>query len=526
MKNYKKVLISVMAIVMAISGASMTACGGNKGDENTLSIVFYEGGFGRTWLENAANDFVAKKSAEGREVKVDLKGDAMITGTAANLLRAGTNLPDIMMTQGNAWSSFVTEGYLAPLTDAYEMEVEKLDGTKIKVKDYMIDELQNYPYMKRLAGQGENMPWVMPWSLLETSIIYNKTLLEKTKHTTSVTGSWTAGEYWTSEPKSMSELSALCVDINAASGTADYNNRSVVPFSWAGANGINYFQNIIYVLWAQQQGVETSKIPGEGSYYDFWNFESPDVWKQTGIQTAIDEWRNIIVDTENSTWKNSIPNVDQKLFQDSARIFCNQEAVMLLGGSFFENEWKNYLNEVDKFEYRMMNIPFSANAFTNDDGTPAVINYCSSDDIMFVPAKAKNVDLAVEFLGFLCNEKYLLDFSKLTGCIRPFQYDPLELTKDDTSVEWSDFFMSCYQMKTDADYNIFTYPLNASKENNVSLIYTYFKPELFEGHGVASAMQMLTKLNGKQLMLEGGVGFSSVFSRAKNDWEDWNDRFQ
>lgn len=519
MKKLKKAMVVLLSALFAIT--PLAACGGGpSAKENELTITFYEGGFGRDWLVTCLDDFVAEKKAAGVEMSYKLIADADITKQVNIYLSSGKNLSDIYMTQGNSdWPSMVGQGYLANLSDVYETEVSTSAG-KVKVKDYIVDEISEYPYMQRKPNQGAFSPWIMPWSLLETCIIYNKTLLEKTPKA--------GGGFWTEEPKTMEDLAQFCNDINAASKSDVYGlgKDYVSPFSWA-QSGINYFQSIIYVLWAQQQGVDVSNIEGEGSFYDFWNVESPDVWKQTGIQTAIDEWRKIIVDESTGNWKNSISNCTQIEFRESATTFCDQKAVMLLGGSFFENEMKNYLDEDGdgkySFEFRMMNVPFSDGCIKNENGENAVINYCSSDDMMFIPAKATNLELAKEFLAYMCNEKYLVDFTKKTGCLRPFKYDPVKLTENDSSVVWSDFFRSCFDMKDKADYNIYTFPKVAAENENVSLYYVYYRPQLFQGIGVVTACLQMKNMSGKQIMIEGpdGDGKNSVYKRGYSDWTEW-----
>ena len=49
------------------------------------------------------------------------------------------------------------------------------------------------------------------------------------------------------------------------------------------------------------------------------------------------------------------------------------------------------------FNYKMMYVPLSEGALKNEDGTNSMINYCSVNDMMFVPAEAMNVELAKEF---------------------------------------------------------------------------------------------------------------------------------
>lgn len=508
---FKKILICALTAVLSASAIFATGCKKNGNEKDNLLITFYEGGFGRQWLVNVADDFVAKKAEEGVSVKVTLSGQGSDIDTNVDtFLSSGRNLSDIYMvrTRGS-WASDVTSGYLANLNSVYETEVEKLDGSKIKIKDYMMDEISDMPYMQKVPEQGGKYPWIMPWSVLETSIIYNEDLLKKTDRAST-------GGKWTQPPRTMNELAELCDDINSASAANAYG-KSVAPIAWA-VGGINYFQNIIYCLWAQQQGVETSNIEGEGSFYDFWNFASPEVWKQTGIQKGIDEWRKIVVGS-NGNWKNSIENVIQITFQESCAAFSRQESVMLLGGSFFENEMSSMLDRdgdgKPDFSFKMMAVPVT-DGCVQKDGHDAVMNYCSTDDMMLVPAKATNVELAKEFLAFMCNEKYLVDFSVQTGCLRPFKYDPVKLTENDESVKWSDFFHSCYDMMK-SDYNIFTYPKTAAERGEVSLFYTYMRPELFQGLGVTTACLYMKNKSGREIM----TGSDGVYPFAAKSWNQW-----
>lgn len=510
MKTLKKILTCTLTALLFVTAIFATGCGNGGNEKDNLLITFYEGGFGKKWLENVADDFVAKKAEEGVSVKVTLSGQGPdIDSNVDTFLSSGRNLSDIYMVRTrSSWASDVTSGYLANLNSVYETEVEKLDGTKIKIKDYMMDEISGMPYMQKVPEQGNKYPWIMPWSVLETSIIYNEDLLKKTNKST--------GGKWTEPPRTMSELADLCNDINSTSAANGYG-KTVAPIAWA-EGGINYFQNIIYCLWAQQQGVEVSNIEGEGSFYDFWNFATPEVWKQTGIQKGIDEWKEIMVDS-NGAWKNSIENVSQITFQESCAAFSRQESVMLLGGSFFENEMSTMLDRdgdgKSDFSFKMMTVPVTANC-VQKDGHDAVMNFCSTDDLMLVPAKATNVELAKEFLAFMCNERYLVDFSVQTGCLRPFKYDPVKLTENDENVKWSDFFYSCYDMMK-SDYNIFTYPKTAAEKGEVSLIYTYRHPELFQDLGVTTACLYMKNKSGKEIM----TGSAGVYSSAAKSWNQW-----
>lgn len=522
MRKINKIITLALLFILVLSCFSATACSKTGTKEGELRITYFNGGFGDKWLKTVADDFVAAKAAEGVKIsyKLEPKGSGL-SDDIKTYLTSDRNLSDVYMTQSISWKGYVFNGgKLADLTSVYESEVERLDGTKIKVKDFLLDEVERQAYVRPVRGntQVPEIPFMMPWSLLETSIIYNEDILKATPK------SGTNGN-WTEPPATMVELAAFCNDINAESAkNSNAYGKKVAPFAW-GYGGINHFESVIDVIWAQQQGVYESRISGEGSYYDFWNCESPDVWKQTGIQNAIDEWRKIIVNEGSGTWKNSIDYVATTSFEKAALAFADKEAAMVLSGSFFENEQIKLLDAngdgKSDINIKMMSIPYSTNNLKNDDGSDANINLCNLSDMMLVPEQALNKELAKEFLAFMCNERYLLDFTKETGCVRPFKYDPVELTKEDQTVQWSDFFMSCYNMRENADYNIFHYPVKAAQNGTVSDYYIYKSPELFMT-GV-TVLHDLPKLTGAQLMVTGlnGDGRGSVYTEAFKDWNAW-----
>ena len=99
MKLLKKIAICFTAALLLTSSAFATACGGTSGgEENNLRITFYEGGFGRKWLETLASDFIEKKNAEGVTIKITLDGQgADIDENVNTYLSSGRNLSDIYM---------------------------------------------------------------------------------------------------------------------------------------------------------------------------------------------------------------------------------------------------------------------------------------------------------------------------------------------------------------------------------------------------------------------------------------------
>lgn len=503
MKKLIKTVACALLSVFLLNTA--VACGGKGTEKNCLTIRYYVGGYGKEWLENAVKSF-----CEGKEgVTYKLVADGSVTTRAGTILKSGTDVPDIFMTQGGDWATWVTSGYIEALDEVYSSKVQTSEGEKT-VDEYLSPEARNKSYMQRLAGQGEYHPYVMPWASLECSIVYNEDMLKKTPRSST-------GGKWTSAPETVAELIEYCSDVE---------KTGVSALAWSGKEGWNWFEFPIYVWWAQQQGVYESRIEGEGSFYDFFDFASPDVWKQTGIQRAIDIWESIIVENrgkKDATWKNSIAYVEEKTIQEAEKAFVEGKSAMILGGSFLENEMKEFIGVGDneKFTMKMMNIPFSENCMKNEDGTNTKINFVSGDDIMFIPSKATNKELAKEFLAYLCNEEQLLAFTKSTGCMRPFKYDPVALTEGKEGYEWTEFQKSCFAMYTESDVNLYLYPGNHGDYKDYSRIFTYKRPTIFAGVGSETAGRKMLALTGEEIMETGAQGFESVFDAVSKEFPTW-----
>ena len=77
-----------------------------------------------------------------------------------------------------------------------------------------------------------------------------------------------------------------------------------------------------------------------------------------------------------------------------------------------------------------------------------------------------------------CNEEQLLAFTKSTGCMRPFNYDPIALTAGKDGYDWTEFQKSCFKMYTESDVNLYLYPGNHTDYKDYSRIFTYKRPTI------------------------------------------------
>lgn len=504
MKLKTKLTAIILSIATVFSASALTACGGGGGsEEGVLTIECYDGGYGREWLDVIAEDFSAEYGC-----KVEIKMSTSVAADVSNQVKSGRNMKDIYISQsGLIWDEYARDGLLADLTDVYEAEVSKLDGTKIKIKDYMFDFVPKMFSRQRLYGVTENKPWAMPWGCITLGLVVNTDILAATKHKTT-TSEWTEGDAWTTAELQASvdnlilyysELSLS--DDQAALGLSEQE--------------IHHLLYPVYSWWAQYQGVHEMNAQNDvhyGSFYDFWNAESSDIWKQEGIVKALEALQSLVINTQTKDYNYKktggylANNFKELNLQDIELRFMQGKYATMIAGSFLESEAKVFNQSGMKYE--LIPFPNIDGAQTKADGSTVTVSYNTVGECMIVPAKAANLDLAKKFLAYMCNEKYLLDFTKKTGTLRPFNYSPLTLAGD---YAWSDFQKSVFDMNNNCDEMLFTYPVDAQTP---SAMATYYGPTVF--WQVANNTVLTSWLKTKtasQIMTE-------VYNQNKSEFDD------
>ena len=513
-RNIRRLLSFIIVAVMAVS---CIGCGkkNEKAEDADLIITFYEGGYGKDWLEYAVEKFEEEKG-----VKVKLISSSKLHCDAATYIKSGANLSDIYIAASFGWTSWVSQGKLEPLTDVYEMEVETSNG-KMKIKDYMDPAVLDIFYMQQRAGQGEFVPWVMPWSASPGALAYNEDLLHKVVHTNSAykVEGLNVGDTWKNPPATVTELFAYCADVNAYSDDSGY---TYVPFGWCGQAPEGFF-HMLYSWWAQAQGVMESNYEGEGSFFDFWNFGntstsgqqtlSLDGYKQTGIEVAIDTLTDLIV--EDGSYVNSLPDAVKLTAQQMGMSFVSADVktkpAIILASSYLEYEMdiNGYLDSnkdgKQDVNFKFMPVP----KLDNYDGD-SIVN-CRYQDVMAVPREAAHKELAKEFLAYLCNEEMLNYFSATTGGIRPYNYDARNAS--DSYSEYTKTVFDTYYNCT----RIFEYPKKVTDRSQVSFIYRYERPALFGIDSLQTVLNEFKTMTGEEIMSQ---VIKNLNTHAVGNWKN------
>ena len=135
------------------------------------------------------------------------------------------------------------------------------------------------------------------------------------------------------------------------------------------------------------------------------------------------------------------------------------------------------------------------------------------DDIMFGPKNfGKSKEVAKEFLAYLCNEKYLLDFTKKTGTLRPFKYDDSVL--DASALGLNDFNASVLEVYKTSDVRLVSLPANITNPANRSLISLYKDMQLNGSIDWTSFAKLMRTKDSKTIM-------EDVYTTTKPEFEKW-----
>ena len=136
---------------------------------------------------------------------------------------------------------------------------------------------------------------------------------------------------------------------------------------------------------------------------------------------------------------------------------------------------------------------------------------------MYVPSRSSKIDTAKKYLTYLTNEDVLMYFTKETGGIRPFKYNPLEIEPD---YEWSTFKKSVLDLFYSCDEYVIKYPKG---HDDISPIYIYedVKTSLFFGTSHFTILSKLRKLSPEDVLINGSEGYKSVYQSADTAFKTW-----
>ena len=517
----KRALIITTTLLTLISLASC-----NKNTKSApFKVLLINTTYGEDFIHTLVKDFLADKKETSPDKIIENTDYVIETSNQidlTNLLSSKNDSPDLVIDYSLPYK-YVSNGLIMDISDVFEREVSTRKGQK-KIKDYVDVENLNINKYSQKYNQGNAAIWAMPFVNEVGSIAYNDELLKTVDHvdtTYPVETDAINGGKWTRAPKTINELKSYFNDLDNYNLSA---TKKVAKLGWTTSDS-DVLENLIYTWWAQDQGVSLLKgnYEEESVFDEFWRYKSPDIYKQTGLQTALQTLKDLIISD------GSFINSDEQATTLPQKEMDNK----LLDGSLAMCLTNNSLlsKRRDKgSNIKMMYVPTIESAIKNDDNETAKIAFVNRESCMYIPANATNAGDAKDFLAYTSDEQQLMTFSKLTGGIRPFGYNLAEYS----SSSWNAFEKSCFNIYYKSDELFSKFPLkafiNVTWFEALSPIYCYERDRAFTPFvNVSSWNELLGYLKQytpAQIMVDGADGgLKSAFSVGNTLFAEWHNKY-
>ena len=519
----KKLL--VLPVITLLTLTSVIACKNNNEKNTPFKLLVINDTYGDEFLHTMVKDYLADKnqtSPEKNENNVDYVIETSDKKDLSDLLSSKKDSPDLVLDYSLPYK-YVSDGLVLDISDVFETEVSTRKGQR-KIKDFTNVENININKYSQKYNQGSTKIWAMPFVNEVCSIAYNDELLKTINHVDTiytVGADAISGGKWVRAPKTMSELKSYFADLDNYNLSA---TKEVSKLGWT-SNNSNVLENLIYTWWAQDQGVSLLKgnYESEGVFDEFWRYKSADIYKQTGLQTSLQTLKDLIIDGDAFINSDSgATTISQKEME--GKLLDGSLAMCLTNNSLLAKRRESGSN------IKMMYVPTIENAVKNDDNTTAKMAFVNRESCMYIPTNANNVDKAKGFLEYSSEEQQLVTFSKLTGGIRPFDYNLSEYSASN----WNSYEKSCFNIYYQSDELFSKFPLKAFVNitwfEALSPIYCYEREKAFTPFvNISSWNELLTCLKNytpQQIMIDGVSGsLQSAYQVGSTLFADWHNKY-
>ncbi|WP_052487159.1 carbohydrate ABC transporter substrate-binding protein [Gordoniibacillus kamchatkensis] len=355
--------VSLFAAGCGNSGAAGAKQGAGTGGQEAkkqqeLNIAVFEGGFGKKYWEDISKKF----EADHPGTKVNITSNPKILDVIKPQMIAG-NPPDFMyINVTDDVKAMISDKAFADITDVFDATAP---GESEKIKDKLIDGvLENgKPY-------GDGKVYLAPTNLTVLGLWYNKTLFQQK--------GWKVPETW-------DEFLAL-------GEAAKKEGRSL--FTYQGMYP-SYNESVFWPTLASVGGPDLLKKIAD---YEEGSFRSEPVKKVLSVYDQMAKKGYVM------------PGTVAMNHTQAQTEFLQGKALFIPNGSWFEGEMKDAPRE-EGFQFGFMAPP----VFNKGDQRYAL----TSNEIMVVPAKAKNKDLAKEFIKYQYKKESIILNAQLSGSVMP-----------------------------------------------------------------------------------------------------------
>ena len=401
MKKKMMAKIGALALASMLTVPMLAGCGddgsglanttvGNADAEYALNVYVYEAGYGKGWVEKAAEAFCEKYP----NYQVHITSEQGMFEKVKTELDADQCKADVVLLSDTDYSWMASNNHLADLTDLMNSPLPESD---MLVKDVIPEAHVNY----RRLGTGDTAKWYgIPWQdTCANGIVYNKKFFLENK---------------LEIPETMDEYFTLCNQIIDL-------NKGIVPLVYAGAD--DYVLNIPNQWLTEYYGYE----------YMTETFHKYDHWKhyedtQTGRQKAYDTLAKMLKGEHNGKAYalSGSATMSAAVAQQAFANFTPQ-AAMYICGPWFPTEEEDILKDLgEDFDYGFFGIPHinadKKDASGNDSSN---VRYSLPSNSLAVPQTSNNKAGAKLFLAELYSAYSLSVFvQENNGISRPMTITP------------------------------------------------------------------------------------------------------
>ena len=318
-------------------------------------------------------------------------------------LDTNTNLADIYSIRDLATiRDYYILGKVRDLNDVYDSEIE--NGKTLR---QMLDP-EAVEYCEYNGHQ-----LCVPEYVNVDGFVYNKKLFD---------------QYHWEVPQTTEQMLALANQIVASRIPSPSKPGEIIrPFVYCGNDADGYMYYLLNSINASYKGLANMK--------EFLKYETPEIFapaNNKGKLHALECLKTWFVDDNPYIYDGSLGLKSMP----AQHALLAGDAVMMLNGSWFENEMQEFLDEND--DIAMMRVPEYSEGgvvkheegYTTVDGKKLLQSEYTAN--YFIPTNAKNPDDAIDFLKFISRSDMCELYTKTCNSVRPFAYN-----KDPNSTTYS-----------------------------------------------------------------------------------------
>lgn len=400
-------LKKLLPIVLLSAGLSigLASCGDNDSN-NALNIVCINASYGREWIDTLVENFKANHPG----VEVNLKAEYNAKEIIAKNIASSKNTDDLYISVDTTWKSYAAQGKFLDLTDLLK---ETVDG--VTVEDKIADEFKESIKFNR---KGEEKVYRLPFTSGLGGIYYNKKMFND--------NGWAI-------PKTFDELVTLCETIQKAKLPVAgdiHGTTAVVPFTYGGTDGTDYFDYAVFNWWGQLAGIDNIK-----EFLKYESYENYDTNKNAtyaALKTVTENWYKLF----GKNTRNYNPSNNNLSVSDAQKDFINGKAAMMFNSDWLYNDSLVYTtsgSQGETFELGYMKTPVLSNDVSVENVNNTYI--IGEDQYIAIPATSKHADLAKEFIKEMISDKGCEVFLNKAHGFLAYNADYSKMNINDTFIQ-------------------------------------------------------------------------------------------